>query len=104
MIYVIKSRYVQENVSCDACDSTGNVTIKNVEYMCPRCHSRKGGGHTEHFVVQVQIYKIMVVLQTNAEPHISYNYIYDYDELTSSDVYTTEEAARLECEKRNKRK
>lgn len=37
----VKFRYPTKNVNCDICDSTGKVTIKDQEFICPKCRGKE---------------------------------------------------------------
>lgn len=105
----------KHHVQCEACDSTGYVTIKDRTYECPKCYGRM---ESDICKLQYSIYSHGKVGKISSE-HYSreYEYYTDKDEITymidstgvgsgsvwkESQVFDSEKSAQDYCDTMNK--
>ena len=53
--YTVEAKKKETRAPCICCDNTGKVTIKGIEYPCPRC---KGGWREKEVVGETTIYSV----------------------------------------------
>jgi len=53
--YTVAKKKKEPRAPCTCCDNTGKVTIKGVEYVCPRC---KGSWREREVVGETTVYSV----------------------------------------------
>ena len=105
IVWVISNGPLKK-IKCRICNSTGNVLIKNKEFMCPEC---VGFGYKEKYcnpivqsgeIVYCEVYldsdEFAITYQVSTE--------YDYLSLNSSQVYKTERTAMNALKRQNRKR
>ena len=82
--YTVDSAVKQVRAACVCCDNTGKVTIKGVEYTCPRC---KGDWREKEVVGETTVYSVAKWVLNGVEVSSTQTVVLDLMRINSTGSY-----------------
>lgn len=106
VVYVCNRNKIHKNERCNICDGKGTITIKDNDFICPRCNGNKyirTRGASNFVPEEKTITKIIVSISKNhgnTQTHTRYGFD-DSRKCSVADcrnlVFTTKEEAETRC-------